>query len=212
MNTFCLRRSQPSTIPAGFYRSLGLASVAEFLATKSRPRVLDLGPARAATVAYLSTYRPRIQIEDLTSAIIDSRERTAAPDPLLSLTEMTDRRPFDLIFAWDLCNYLSVSGVEALGRYLRSVSSPRTILFGSFWNTIEMPELPLHMHIGKENTLVYEPRSAVMTVGPRYSKRQILEMIPHLQIARSFLARNGMEEHIFTTRDFSVESSADDNV
>lgn len=197
MNVLRFRRQHEVLFPPGSYQSVGVRSIEEVLTSKHRPRVLDLGPARAGTVEFLNRFRPRIQIEDLTHTLLSP---AAANDPLRDLSFPDGERTFDLILLWDLVNYLSPDQTKDLSQRIAAVSTPDTVLYAQIWTTPAMPNEPQRIHIADGGTIVHTPRSARTRPAQRITKRRLHELLPEFEFARSFLTRSGMEEYLFVVR------------
>ncbi|MCK9564323.1 MAG: hypothetical protein M0R02_16535 [Bacteroidales bacterium] len=89
-------------------------------------RILDLGPACGATVAFFSRYRCTLRFADLAPAQLcfrhdadDERgQREAWIEHLRPQLDLPANSRFDLCLFWDLLNHLDEEGVRALGALL----------------------------------------------------------------------------------------------
>lgn len=101
--------------------------------TAAQPlRVLDLGPASSATVAFFSQYRCTLRFADLDPArlclSVDGEEAGGNEESegdkarlrrLQRQLDLPADSTFDLCLFWDVLNHLDESGVKALGALLK---------------------------------------------------------------------------------------------
>ncbi|HLS97605.1 MAG: hypothetical protein WDA10_10480 [Porticoccaceae bacterium] len=112
-------------IPNGFASQLFPTLVTAFAPSDHRPlRVLDLGPASAATVAFFSQYRCTLRFADLNPGELmpppgDDGEVPDRDAHLRRLLELPLGSKFDICLFWDYLNHLDDEAVRALARVLR---------------------------------------------------------------------------------------------
>jgi hypothetical protein len=99
--------TQTATEPE-VHRSLALPSVLQVMARGPKQHVLDLGPATGSNVEYLSEYGCRLSIQDLyltRTTAADGEE--LGPEFFEQLLPLPDGPLYNVVFAWDLFNYLT---------------------------------------------------------------------------------------------------------
>lgn len=109
----------PPNAPVAFHAPLFHDLVSE-LGANERHVVLDLGAASTAMLALLGRSRCRVEIADLAHFGGIDRLNTTEPGPALpnAINAMLPNRlpddAFDLVFCWDLPNYLTLDALSTL--------------------------------------------------------------------------------------------------
>jgi len=109
----------PPNAPVAFHAPLFHDLVTE-LGANERHVVLDLGAASTAMLALLGRSRCRVEIADLAHFGGIDRLNTTEPGPALpnAINAMLPNRlpddAFDLVFCWDLPNYLTLDALSTL--------------------------------------------------------------------------------------------------
>lgn len=93
---------------------------------RSPLRILDLGPASAATVTFFSQFRCTLQFADLDPALLHppSQDQEEPVDRQTRLKQLRAQlglplgSTFDLCLCWDMLNHLDESGLRTLGEVL----------------------------------------------------------------------------------------------
>ena len=167
--------------------------------------VLDLGPASGENVDQLAAYTGNNYklfianfFEQLSEAGPSARRN---PPTFASTCERLLNFPagtrFDLIFAWDLFNYLTLLEVEALVGYLGRHSHGGTHLMALVSIYKMMPDRPFQFMIRSPDTLRYETLSRALRDSPRYTENQLVKRMSGFRVEKAMLLRNGMQEYSF---------------
>lgn len=178
-----------TTVSAPLFRS-----VLEQLAEDRRWIVLDLGPARPVTLEVLAGCRVRLDIADLTDEI------ARAVNPL-DLPTIRDLEPADVVFCWDLLNYLDRPGISRLMAQVASRCRAGALVHA----LIVYSERVMHAHPGQfmpvdSGTLRTLDQRQPDRAAPRYSPEDLAIAMPDYAVDRVRLLGNGMQEYLFRTR------------
>lgn len=188
--------ADPLSVSAPLFRRL-----VESLDPERRAVVLDLGLARAETVALFSPFRCRLDVADLAEGL---DQITAESDPALlpALVEqlLPPRRnePTDIVLCWDLLNYLSKPALTVLMDNLASRARPGTrVHFMVVYSGTRMPERPNHYAPKADGMLLTIPVSRKDREAPRYSSEDLSRCLRGYVVESSVLMRNGMQECLY---------------
>ncbi|NBB93705.1 MAG: hypothetical protein GVY32_11110 [Gammaproteobacteria bacterium] len=167
--------------------------------------VLDLGRARAGTIALFGRYRCRLDVADLPARL------DALPDPeaeggpqalerwLDGLLPPARGEQVDLVLCWNLLNYLPPAVIEALGRRLTERVSPQARLHALIeYQATRMPARPASFApTGLE--LLADPASGDPNAipAPRYSPKELEKRLPGFGSEKTMLLGNGMQEFLY---------------
>lgn len=195
--------------------SLALKLLNERLHADKRYNFLDLGPALQENIDFYSLYAGKVYIEDLHYTL--SLRAASAPPP--RQTEDVDEPPspeeifyrnitecllpygadarFDVIFTWDLFNYLTRETLQQLVGHLSKFCNPGAYLFALVSTRVNIPSQPLEYRVVDREKLIYGAASGIERPHPRYREVNLLKMMPGFRTDKSFLLRNGMQEYLF---------------
>ena len=143
--------------PVETHSSPGLKATLAGVPSDGSCRVLDLGPAVAGNLDFVSTFASRMQIADLlgggdpkTAAQASDLERgMQALRDLLTLSGRT----FHLVLAWDVLAYLSSHRADDLVGVLAELCSPDARLHAIIPTAEMMPAVPSRYRIVDEENL-----------------------------------------------------------
>lgn len=191
-----LPAAEPVPVNAPQFRRL-----VESLSEERRSVVLDLGPARAETVALLTPFRCRLDIADLAEGL-DTLDQE--PDPALlrekveALLPRPRQEPVDIVLCWDLLNYLQRPALTALMTCLSARMRP-----GAFahllivYSGTTMPARPSRFAPLPDGRLIETPTTDARRNAPRYSPEDLGKCLRGLRSESASLLRNGMQEFLF---------------
>ncbi|MBN8550846.1 MAG: hypothetical protein J0M12_16140 [Deltaproteobacteria bacterium] len=186
------------------HASLALRHLATTLSEASPARILDLGAACSSNIKYYSKIARKFHFEDLSAALASKRDSEGSVlDEALSLRS---NQRFDLIFCWDILNYLSPQEIERLGSTLAAHSHCETKLFLLLPVGREISGAPLRFKMADDYRLEYEPQVGARMQSPRYNKTDLKKLWPGFERQKSFLLKNGFEEHIYRCAKQAEES------
>lgn len=193
------RREKTASVSAPLFKSL-----IEPLAEDRRWVVLDLGPARQETLALLSGYRCRVDIADLTQ---DIDRVSAAPcdgDPEASRVRLPDIRnpePADIVFCWDVLNYLDGPRLAALMAQIATRCRAGALVHALIVYSERLMHACAAQFVPADaGTLVDLARTPPDRAAPRYSTESLSQAMPDYSVDRVRLLSNGMQEYLFRTR------------
>ena len=201
-----LRRAKPSAptaSPVAFHAPL-FQELAAGLEPAERHFVLDLGAASTGMLALLGRARCRVEIADIVftkgidqlnalepgPALADAAERLL-PDPLPG-------DEFDLIFCWDLPNYLTLAALSALMQAIGRRARPRALAHALiYYAEREMREEPGRFVPTAEGELIDRNAATATIAAPRYSPEDLGNSMGGFVLDRARLLSNGMQEFVF---------------
>ncbi|MDQ3796385.1 MAG: hypothetical protein M3294_02110 [Pseudomonadota bacterium] len=104
---------------------------------------------------------------------------------------------FDVVFAWDLLNYLEPLALQTLITRLATFYKQDTLLFAPIFTGKQMPIAPMRFRIAAEDRLRYMPGKQ-MCSNPQYSRFMLLRNLPGF-VERAYLMQNNMQEYVFSS-------------
>jgi hypothetical protein len=191
-----LPASEPAPVNAPLFRRL-----VESLSEERRSVVLDLGPVRSETVALLTPYRCRLDIADLADGLPALDQE---PEPALlreraeALLPPPRKEPVDIVFCWDLLNYLQRPALTALMTCISARMRP-----GAFahllivYSGTTMPARPSRYAPLPDGRLIETVTTEARRNAPRYSPEDLGKCMRGLRSESATLLRNGMQEFLF---------------
>ncbi len=189
--------AQPGTEPE-IHRSLALPTVFAAMARGPKANVLDLGTAIGSNVEHLSQYGCRLSIEDLfmTRTTVADGEQLG-PEFFEQLIPLPNGPQFDVVFAWDLFNYLTRKELGLLTTRLRQACRTNAQVLALIWIHKSIPAQPIRFRFRGMDQLVYDRRTALERPGPRFQPAEINQLMAGFHVDRSFLLRHGIQEYLF---------------
>ena len=169
--------------------------------------VLDLGTPTGVNVEFFSRLSCKIYIEDLTRHLIDApRPPPPADDePPIDWGPMvedallgTPRGSYDMIFGWDLFNYMPPGMIKALMERVANHCTPGTLLFIISSTLGTIPDRPGRISISRDSLVSYEPTAAAATPNPKFTPLALERMMPGFGLLHSFLLGDGMQDYLFS--------------
>lgn len=190
----------PAAEPVAFNAPL-FRRLVESLSAERRSVVLDLGPVRSETVALLTPFRCRLDIVDLADNLEALDQET---DPALlrerveQLLPRPRQEPIDILFCWDLLNYLQRPAISALMSCISGRMRP-----GAFahllivYSGTSMPARPSRFAPLPDGRLIEMATTESRCNAPRYSPEDLGKCLRGLRSESASLLRNGMQEFLF---------------
>jgi hypothetical protein len=173
----------------------------ERIYTGGRWVVLDLGSARARTVALLSQCHCRLDIADLIDDMddlnteADPADRRAAAERMLPShrAEATDA-----VLCWDILNYLKPPALNALMSRVAARGRPGTLVHALMvYSEPHMAARPGQFGLLDDNGLIDTAYSRRERKALRYTLSEMTDHLPGYSIERAMLLTNGMQEILF---------------
>ncbi|MEO5574456.1 MAG: hypothetical protein ABIR48_08260 [Gammaproteobacteria bacterium] len=192
--------------------SLALKMLCRNLRDDKKYAILDLGPAVRENVDFYSHYASKIRIEDLYDSLkqadalalsegvpdADTNSKEKSFKHILSYSKDTR---FDLIFTWDLFNYLTREQLQALVAHLSQFCNRRAVLFSLTTNNQYVSDQPIGFKILDQENLISPPIVTGRRINMRYREPNLARLMPSFKVDKTFLLRNGMHEHLFILDD-----------
>jgi len=194
---------QPNA-PAAFHAPLFHDLVTGLDATK-RHVVLDLGTASTAMLALLGQSRCRVEIADLAHFGGIDRLNATEPGPGPPSTAdalLPSRLPddaFDLVFCWDLPNYLTLNALSTLMDAIAHRARPGALAHALIYYS----EREMRQHPGRfvptadGDKLINYSTTHEAIAAPRYSPEDLDKGMDRFVLDRARLLSNGMQELLF---------------
>ena len=195
-------RSEPKPPPpvetARFEQtSIALAQVMSRFEDAPRCGVLDLGAPVAANVELYARHGSRIAFADLYQFYEPTRPDGASAKSFAELLPASTTE-FDIIFAWDLLNYLTLEEINWLGQSLSATCAPGAILLALVSCPGLMPAAPSNHTIVDEGTLRVEANGPPTRPSPGYSEHALLRSLPGLTVKSRVQLRCAKVEYLFS--------------
>jgi hypothetical protein len=204
--TASLRRTRPavSSVSLAPFHAPLFRDLMAGLDANERHVVLDLGTASTAMLALLGQSRCRVEVADLAHFGGVDRLNSTAPGPeLVGVGETLLPNPhaddvIDLVFCWDLPNYLTLNALSALmftiGRRARPGALAHALIS---YADHDMKEHPGRFVPTPDGELIDQSAACKTIAAPRYSPEELGKNIGRFVIERARLLGNGMQEFLF---------------
>ena len=196
-------RRVPTNSAAAFHAPLFHDLVAGLDATE-RHVVLDLGAASTTMLALLGRSPCRVEVADLAHfGGIDLLNKTEPGPTLADAAEslLPRRRPddgIDLVFCWDLPNYLALNPLSALMEAIGHRAGPGALAHALiFYSERDMSEHPGRFIPTADGELSDRSATRAAIAAPRYSPEDLGKSMGRFVIDRARLLSNGMQEFLF---------------
>jgi len=170
-----------------------------------REVVLDLGAASQQMIDQLSlSYPGRIEIADLHGCgAITLLNAQDAPDPadsalVESSLPLPNQEPLDLVFCWDLPNYLTMPALCRLFDVVARRAAPGCKLHMLItYSRREMFPQPARYVPGADGQLTQIGSGDRFVAAPRYSPEELNRAVGNFRYQRGVLLANGMQEFVY---------------
>ncbi|HUD97749.1 MAG TPA: hypothetical protein VMO24_09410 [Woeseiaceae bacterium] len=189
----------PAVLNAPLFRLL-----IDQLDSSGRRVILDLGAASTPLLALLGRSRCRVEIADVASDGGIGRVNTDAPaDDRVRTAEslLPGHLPggaVDLVFCWDLLNYLKPEAISALMNAIAARARPGTLVHALVvYSERSMPDRPGRFVPTEDLKLVNRVAPAAVIEAPRYSPEFLGRIMNGFVIDHARLLANGMQEFLF---------------
>ena len=194
----------PPNVPVAFHVPL-FHDLVTGLHGAERHVVLDLGAASTTMLRLLGRSRCRVEIADLAHFGGIDLLNTTAPGPALSdavgamLPKRLPDEQFDLVFCWDLPNYLTLDALSTLMDTIAQRARPGAVVHALIYYS----EREMHQHPGRfvpsvdGDELINHSATHVAIAAPRYSPEDLGKSMGRFELDRARLLSNGMQEFLY---------------
>lgn len=191
--------------PAAFrFRSPSLEIIRDQLAAPGKHSILDLGQPLSRNIEFFSHVSCTLYVEDLFDSLIDLPPpgEDEGPQPydrrvVRALSHSPETR-FNVIFGWDLFNYMHGDQIHSLMKRLSGSCRSGTLLFIMISNTPTIPDRPAQMTVDGDGQVSYVPVSDGERTNPRYTPLALERMMPGFRLLHSFLLGTAMQDYLFS--------------
>ncbi len=184
-------------------RSSGLNELTRTIASNEPLYILDLGPTSPANISHLTGLGHKVYNEDVLKASTDPAlllppgddgKVVLDADRFLSENLVYDKELFDVIFCWDVPDYLHESLVKPLVNRIHRILKPKGVLLAFFHTRDAGPDAPYYRyHIAGRDILELQtgPRFRLQRV---FNNRHIENLFRDFNSIKFFLARDNVRE------------------
>lgn len=199
------QRDSPRAADGYRYASRALSTIRQDLALCEKPHVLDLGPARAANVAFFAEFSSKVTIEDLRSDLLDgafapvadAEDSSSSHSCLDAVQSLQDHSYFDLICCWDIPSYLPAPLRVELFSKLVTHLRPEGLLLLLHPDRSVQSHCPALFSIDADSISIFE-RSDPAKTPLRSSAIDLAAQVPECSLISSVRLRNGLFESLLS--------------
>lgn len=191
--------------PAAFeFRSPSLELICDQLAAPRKHSILDLGKPLSRNIEFFSHVSCTLYVENLFESLIalpppaDGEGKNPYEDRVAKALAHSPDTRLDVIFGWDLFNYMHGDQIHALMKRLSASCRSGTLLFIMISNTPTIPNEPARMTVSFDGRVSYEPVSDDARANPRYTPLALERMMPGFRLLHSFLLGTAMQDYLFS--------------
>ena len=166
--------------------------------------IFDAGRASGSSIDYFCDFRCKLFITDSVSEIYNLDPVTINTPhkwhrTLVKTMQLykRDKAGLDVIFLWDLPNYLAPNHLKGLINYLLPHASDRVLLHAYLYSARQMPAAPANYHIRRNNTVVIDPGSAERIDCPMYHQTVLQKYLSPFKAKRAVMLSSGIQEYLF---------------
>jgi hypothetical protein len=180
-----------------------LTRILDLPESEQRVVALDLGPPSQALIDALTAKRRcRFEIADLVARDGLGALQSAPPESRSSLLQQLLPRPnserLNLIFCWDLPNYLSLPTLQSLCALLGNRAAPDCRLHMLIsYSKRDMAAAPARYVPTKDGQLTQIGSGGNRSPAPRYSPEDLGKALGGFRYQRGVLLANGMQEFVY---------------
>ncbi|MCB0323415.1 MAG: hypothetical protein KDD69_07565 [Bdellovibrionales bacterium] len=154
-----------------------------------RLMLLELSGGSPGTLEAFSKLRAKIVVEDLASGLTDAHRA----EPRLSVA-LQERDPFDLVFCWDILNYMEPAEISALGSQLVPISTDYTVVHALVSSLNRVPAQPGNFSVDDDGIVHYAFSATGDINSPRYSMGRMQKLFTGFEVDRMRLLKSGYYE------------------
>ncbi|PVV16189.1 MAG: hypothetical protein B6D82_01650 [gamma proteobacterium symbiont of Ctena orbiculata] len=163
--------------------------------------ILEPGPISPGILTLLQGKRCRLVVADAAAALSELSGKSSERETLLHqmgpLINDNDNEKIDTVLCWDLLNYLSLPLIEVFTARLAALMSPAGMVHTYIHSAhSSMPHYPQRYAVLGEDRVACMNQDPAGRKTPRYSYGDLDKHATGLQVARSMLLRNGIQEYL----------------
>lgn len=198
-----IRQAVVSPAPEQVIKAPGLELLARHIAGLRRSDILDLGSPSRANVEYLSQFSCVLHIGDVSRVLAEDPEMVAPEEErdvegaVERVIVFEDHIRFNVIFAWDLFDYLDPATSLAIMRRVGGYCCTGTLLYLTTINGESIPDRPGRFTIVDDGNLRVERVGPGTRSGMKHSPRGLERIMPGFRLHHSFLLGHQMQDYLF---------------
>jgi len=184
------------------HRSPGLKEALRHL-PETTPAIADLGAACSANVEFFSRFRCRLYIADLIrdlNSALGAETPGVDPESMIAACLPQTGRPFDLVLAWDVFNYVDPDQARNLASRLARLCRPGARLYAIVGGADTAPRSFRSYAIVDHESLRYCMTTEEARTGRGYTPAGFERVLEGFQVEHSFVLTDGMREHVAVRR------------
>ena len=164
-------------------------------------RVLDLGPASNANLAFFASLGATYAVAELWATMAPCRRAGRIDAECLrgmgDLFSDAGAEPFHLILAWDLLDYLMPAALGAFGERLAPLTATGSRLHALTSMNATQPARPGKCTVADVATIRLRPEPGPHALPcPRYTEAALAQALRPLAPHKSYLLKHHMREHV----------------
>jgi len=174
-----------------------LPGLFEHIDQDRRISVLNIGPALAETVDFLSTYRCKLYIADLFSELpfaVDEEAQDSLAQQFSSSLMLPANCQIDLCLFWDIFNYLTPPAIAALEEVLAPHLQPTTQAHAFTVHKVKSPQGNQLYSIASTDSVVVRKRTQALSFYTPHGQGALKNMLKRFRVDRSVLLGDGRLE------------------
>jgi hypothetical protein len=188
--------------------------------TQDTKRILDFGSLTQGSIDFFGQFSCRYDVMDMfaefeeislfkvglssdeAKAAAIKLDRLIAALPQLIQRLADDNTSYDVIFLWDILNYLTADQVDKIFHSIQPYCHWKTHILCLFPITKEIPRLPMLCSIIDRNQSVYRnrPQHTPLISNPQYERKGLKSLTQDFKLTHSSLLQNGIKECIYGLR------------
>jgi hypothetical protein len=176
--------------------SPGIAALLEGVTEDGSHAVLDLGSASDSSLQVYGRFARRVRFADLLGTAVSSGGVAAALDQLPTQPDP----PYDVVFAWDVLNWLTPEERSALVERLAGITAPNARLFLAVEESGGATGQPLQFALLDSARMRYEPSGPTRPAGPRLLPAEVERVLAPFRVTRAFTSKVGLREYVAMRR------------
>ena len=196
---------QSAIDPQAFsFRSPSLSFICDHLSGERKHAILDLGLPTGSSVDFFARVPCTLHVENLYDSLLtepppleDDKDDCWSLRVDRSLRHDPQQR-FDMVFAWDLINYMHVDLIHALMKRLTRSCRSGTLLYIMLSTAPLIPQRPAKITITDLDRIRYHADAPIDKPNPRYTPLKLERMMPGFRLLHSFLLGASLQEFLFS--------------
>jgi hypothetical protein len=182
--------------------------ITEKLSIDTKKTILDLGKTNNNNINYFSDFFCKIFIENLfhtiqvedNKPVSNSDDDNIIPDYSKMFYCDNSNEKVDIVFCWELLNYIPREHIRIFIETLLKFSKKETLFHAFIATQATMADTPLEYSIIDNLTMERNTTTANRIKAPRYNQLQLYKFMPEFKVVKSILHRNGMQEYLFCVK------------